>query len=263
MASNGNREYKSDVFSMILENPENALQVYNSINGTQYTDSSCVELQQLNDRGFSLSVRNDTSFIIDANLSIYEHQSTVCSNMPISSFIYFRCIVDSIGWTRAYGATNSLDTSTSRFVILYNGNKELPDKNEMKLSDLYSSKVLDPKLDFKFTVYNINGGKNDELLDKCLVLREYMIFVDYVRDNIRESDVDLRGAIELAMDRCIKEGILRDFWLDNRADVISMLLLDYSFEKRVMMEIDDARTEGYLEGLAEARAERRREAIYS
>ncbi len=32
----GNREYKSDVFSMLLENPENALSLYNAMNDSDY-----------------------------------------------------------------------------------------------------------------------------------------------------------------------------------------------------------------------------------
>ena len=33
-----NREYKSDVFSMLMEDKENALQVYNALNGSSYDD---------------------------------------------------------------------------------------------------------------------------------------------------------------------------------------------------------------------------------
>ena len=32
----GNRQYKSDVFSMLLEDPQNALEVFNAVNGTDY-----------------------------------------------------------------------------------------------------------------------------------------------------------------------------------------------------------------------------------
>ncbi len=32
----GNREYKSDVFSMLLEDPENALSLYNAMNDSNY-----------------------------------------------------------------------------------------------------------------------------------------------------------------------------------------------------------------------------------
>ena len=34
----GNREYKSDVFSMLMEDPENALSLYNAMNDSDYTD---------------------------------------------------------------------------------------------------------------------------------------------------------------------------------------------------------------------------------
>ena len=91
----GNREYKSDVFSMLMNNKNNALEVYNAVNGSNYTDSSMVEICTL-DKGISLSVRNDASFILDANLSVYEHQSTICPNMPVRSLIYFTVTVQGI-----------------------------------------------------------------------------------------------------------------------------------------------------------------------
>ena len=78
----GNREYKSDVFSMLMEDKTNALEVYNALNDTSYDDPELVEMHTL-DKGVSLSVRNDAAFVVDASLSIYEHQSTVCPNMPL------------------------------------------------------------------------------------------------------------------------------------------------------------------------------------
>lgn len=71
-----NKEYKSDVFSMLLQDKNRALEVYNAINGTDYDDPELVEMTTLDDKSFSLTVRNDASFILDANLSLYEHQST-------------------------------------------------------------------------------------------------------------------------------------------------------------------------------------------
>ena len=35
---NENREYKSDVFSMLMEDKRYALEVYNALNGSDYTD---------------------------------------------------------------------------------------------------------------------------------------------------------------------------------------------------------------------------------
>ncbi len=54
----GNREYKSDVFSMLMEDPQNALELYNAMNGSNYTDPGMVEINTP-DKGLSLTVRND------------------------------------------------------------------------------------------------------------------------------------------------------------------------------------------------------------
>ena len=37
-----NREYKSDVFSMLMEDKANALEVYNALNGSAFTDPEVV-----------------------------------------------------------------------------------------------------------------------------------------------------------------------------------------------------------------------------
>ena len=83
-----NREYKSDVFSMLMEDKANALEVYNALNGSAFTDPEVVEIVQL-EKGVSLSIRNDASYIIDMNFCLYEHQSTYNRNMPLRSMIYF------------------------------------------------------------------------------------------------------------------------------------------------------------------------------
>ncbi len=68
-------------------------------------------------------------------------------------------------------------------------------------------------------VYNINCGKNKELLDNCQFLKEYMIFVDYVRGYFREADYEKwEHCIELAIYRCIRGNILRDFLLERRTE---------------------------------------------
>lgn len=88
----GNREYKSDVFSMLLEDKRNALQVYNALNFTAYEDTELIEVHTL-DKGGSLSVRNDAAFVVDSNLSVYEHQSTICPNMPLRCLLYISSIL--------------------------------------------------------------------------------------------------------------------------------------------------------------------------
>ena len=42
-----NREVKSDVFSMLMEEKENALEVYNALNGSDYKDAGLIEAKTL------------------------------------------------------------------------------------------------------------------------------------------------------------------------------------------------------------------------
>ncbi len=78
----GNREYKSDVFSMLMEDKKNALEVYNALNESDYSDPDELEIITSN-HGISLSIRNDASFIIDRQINYYEHQSTYLSLIHI------------------------------------------------------------------------------------------------------------------------------------------------------------------------------------
>ena len=81
------REYKSDVSSMLDEDKERALQLYNAMNGSSYDNPEDVEIV-IHDGGISLSVRNDASFIVDARLSIYEHQSSLSEYAGEKSYLF-------------------------------------------------------------------------------------------------------------------------------------------------------------------------------
>ncbi|MBO5509854.1 MAG: hypothetical protein J5962_05285 [Lachnospiraceae bacterium] len=250
-----NREYKSDMFGMLLEDRKRALELYNALNGSDYTDPDMVEICTL-DKGVSLSVRNDASFVLDMNLSVYEHQSTVCPNMPVRSLIYFTNILEHIIKDMNIYGRKLVKIPTPRFAVFYNGEEEQPEKYELKLSDAYAVRVDEPELELICTVYNINKGRNKELLEKCPFLKEYMIFVDYVRFYNRQfGRNDLEHAIEVAIDRCIEENVLREFFMQHRSEVVKVTKLDYTFDRQLMLEREDSRAEGRAEGLAEGRVE--------
>ena len=139
-----NKEYKSDVFSMLMQDKERALQLYNVMNDSNYQNPEDVEMTTL-DGGISLSVRNDASFVVDARLSIYEHQSTVCPNMPIRSLIYFSVILSDMLSDKKKGTKKGkniygrrlVKIPTPHFVVFYNGEEEQPEVQELKLSDAF------------------------------------------------------------------------------------------------------------------------------
>jgi hypothetical protein len=244
-----NREYRSDVFSMLMEEKENALQIYNAVNGSHYDDPEQVQICTL-EKGISLSMRNDAAFVLDANLSVYEHQSTVCPNMPLRSLIYVAELLRPTVRNRNIFYSRLLKIPTPRFVVFYNGVQEEPEQYEMRLSDAFEHETDKPELELICKIYNINKGKNRELLQKCPVLAEYMTFVGYVRQYIDELEYkNLEQAIHKAIDRCIGEGVLKEFLLTRREEVTKMTQLDYTFERQIMMVKRDCREEGIWQSL--------------
>jgi hypothetical protein len=236
----GNREYKSDVFSMLMEDKRNALELYNAVNGSDYADPDLIEMHKL-DKGISLTVRNDAAFVLDMNLSVYEHQSTVCPNMPVRELIYFTYILERMIKNRNIFGRSLVRIPIPRFAVFYNGEENQPAQYDMRLSDAFERPVEHPEIELICRVYNINFGYNKELLDKCPVLKEYMIFVDYVRENHKENDYEnLQDAIERAIDRCIEENVLREFFMEHRSEVVKVMQLDYTFDRQIMLEREDA-----------------------
>ena len=122
---------------------------------------------------------------------------------------------------------------------------------ELKLSDSYEKQTDDPKLQLKCMVYNINSGKNRAILEKCSWLNEYMIFVNKVREyHTGRTDEELIIDIELAIDYCVEHDILKEFLLTHRSEVTKNMQLDYTFDRQIELEREDAREEGREEGIA-------------
>lgn len=240
-----NKEYKSDVFSMLLQDKKRAMEIYNAINGTDYDDPELVEMTTLDDKSFSLTVRNDASFILDANLSLYEHQSTYCPNMPLRDLLYFASIIQKQikAQKRDIYGGRILKIPVPHFVVFYNGKEDAPDQYDLRLSDAFEKETKNPEIELVCHVYNINNGKNVPLLSKCQTLREYMYFVDMVRKN-NEISGNLEDAIEKAVNQCMEENVLRDFLAQHREEVMHVMTLDYTFERRLEMQRAEAIEDG-------------------
>lgn len=257
-----NKEYKSDVFSMLLQDKKRAMEIYNAINGTDYDDPELVEMTTLDDKSFSLTVRNDASFILDANLSLYEHQSTYCPNMPLRDLLYFASIIQKQikAQKRDIYGGRILKIPVPHFVVFYNGKEDAPDQYDLRLSDAFEKETKNPEIELVCHVYNINNGKNVPLLSKCQTLREYMYFVDMVRKN-NEISGNLEDAIEKAINQCMEENVLRDFLAQHREEVMHVMTLDYTFERRLEMQRAEAIEDGERIGKEEKLSEQIRKKI--
>lgn len=248
-----NREYKSDVFSMLLEDKSRALELYNAMAGTDYEDPEVVEICTL-EKGVSLTIKNDASFIInmDATLNIYEHQSTYNPNLPLRELIYFVTIIKDRLDDRYMYSRKLVKIPTPKFAVFYNGDEKRPEKEIFKLSSAFENQMDQPELELVCTVYNMNPGNNCELLNKCNMLNEYMIFIGYVKDNLARYGKNREGydhAVGEAIDRCIEDNILKDFFLQRREEVQKAMIFDFTYEK----QMENAKREWFNDGLEEGR----------
>ncbi len=77
-----NRNHKDVLFRFIFKKPKDLLSLYNALNGTDYTDVSDLTVTTLEDIVY-MSYKNDISFILGSEMSLFEHQSTFNPNMPL------------------------------------------------------------------------------------------------------------------------------------------------------------------------------------
>ena len=157
-----------------------------------------------------------------------------------------------------YG-TRLVKLPTPQFIVFYNGEKELPDRMELKLSDAYTVKKDEVSLELKAVMLNINPGHNEKLLGACKTLREYTEYTGRVREYTRT--MDLEPAVERAITEYIREGILVDFLKKNRAEAKNVSIYEYDMEKHMRMEREDAREEGIQEGIQTGISEKQTEII--
>ena len=101
---------------------------------------------------------------------------------------------------------------------------------------MYEIPTDNPELELKVRVININ--KDVHILNKCKTLRDYMTFVNKVRFKMGVEGDDVRIAVTEAVDECIDEDILVDFFEKHREEVVEVSIYDYDEEevRRVLAE---------------------------
>lgn len=80
-----------------------------------------------------------------------------------------------------------------------------------------------------------------ELLEKCKRLKDYAIFIHYIRENQAKS-MSLTDAVDEAIDRCIEENIMKELLVKCRGEVRDMVLSTYNKE----VYERDLKTEGKM-----------------
>lgn len=246
------RNVKDRLFRFLFANDREALlELYNALNGTDYKDSSKLEIVTIESAVYVV-MKNDLAFVLAGTLSMYEHQSTYSPNLPVRFLIYlaqeYQMVIERAEKS-LYGSSR-ISLPTPQCVVFYNGTQEMPEEQMLRLSDAFENRKAQSDVELTVRMLNINCGHNRLLMEKCRVLKEYAEFVAMTRVYMHERR-NKEEALAEAVDYCIENGILKEFLIKNRAEVLGMLLEEFDVKKYERTLRGEGREEGRKEGREE------------
>lgn len=227
-----NRENKSLLFHFIFgseENKKHLLSLYNAVNNSAYTNINDIEINTLSDIIY-IRMKNDVSFILDSNMSLYEHQSTFNPNMPLRGMMYFSTLYSqfiSENHKNIYGKS-LVKIPTPRYIVFYNGNDNFPDKLELKLSNAFENPDTSGNFEWTATMLNINKGHNQAIMDKCQALSQYSDFITKVKEY--NLTLPIREAVDKAVEYAISNNYLEGFFKKHKEGIMLSCLTEFNEE---------------------------------
>lgn len=245
-----NEKYKDTVFRAIFKEKKELLSLYNAVNGTDYKNEEELQINTLENAVY-INMYNDVSCILDMRMNLYEHQSTVNPNMPLRDLFYVAKQLEAVTMNANLYSTRIVEIPTPKFITFYNGKDWQPETRILRLSDAFRNKIPGEEAALEVIVLqlNINSGYNEELKRSCKALGEYMMYVEKVR--YYQEKYLLEQAVELAIEECISEGILKDFLEKQRAEAKAMSIFEYDQEKHMAMERKEHFQAGLEQGLTQ------------
>ena len=246
-------KFKDNVFCMLYRDKRNLLDLYNALNNSHHTNVDELEVTTLNG-GSYMKYKNDASFLLTMNLYMFEQQSSKNPNMPLRFLHYLSDVYRNMYSNDMLHRRSMIKLPVPHFVTFYNGLEKWIETDEViKLSDMFELPVDKPEIEIEVRVININGDA--DILKKCKTLHDYMTFVNKVRHKTDIDKLDIRTAVIKAIDECIEEGILVDFFEEHREEVVEVSIYDYDEEKTRKTLFEEAKEMCRDEVKAEVRKE--------
>ena len=251
-----NSEYKDRLFNFIFGSEENkawTLSLYNAVNGSNHTDLNDIQITTIKEVMY-LGMHNDVSFLIMAELNLYEQQSSYNPNMPLRMMQYVANLFEKYivqNRLNKYGST-LIKLPVPKLVVFYNGRREMPDEVTLRLSDSFPEGAASD-IEVRVRMLNVNYGRNRELLEACKPLGEYAWLVNRVQEVLKKEK------LESKLDRAITEMpdhfVIKPFLMAHRSEVKGMLLTEYNEAEAMELFREEGRREGRQEGRQEGRVD--------
>ena len=217
------RSYKDSLFRMLFQEPRQLLDLFNAVNGTDYQNPQDLEIVTL--------------------------ENAIYLNMPLRILLYAAREYQKLIKDDSLYASALLKLPTPHFVVFYNGERDMPERTVLRLSDAYEKPAEKPDLELSVTVLNINSGFNESLKETCSLMGEYMQYVERVRHYTKTMHLD--QAVSKAVDDCIQKGVLTEFLTSWKSEVIAMSIFEYDEKREKKKLLQTERKYARLEGLEE------------
>lgn len=228
------------------------LELYNALNNTSYTDPEALELNTL-ENVIYIKMHNDVSFLVDSQMTLFEHQRTTNPNMPLRGFFYFAQLyqkyIDSKG--ELIGTSTHIKIPNPNYIVFYNGATERDEDYELKLSDAFMHEDKSGKFEWTARVLNINKEYNLPLQKKCKPLYDYIQFVSRINEN-KEKGMSIGEAVDEAVDWACEQNLLEGYIREQKAEVKMNLLTEYDEEAYIRIWRRDGINQGKQEKAEEA-----------
>ncbi len=251
-----NRAYKDSLFRLIYSGKDERsrrwlLSLYNAITEKNYTDISGLRITTI-ENVIYLTMKNDLSFLLDSQMNLFEHHSTVNPNMPLRGLMYFGQLYQNEvkRQKKDIFGSSQIKIPSPRFIVLYNGDKELPDNKKYRLSDAFETEDKSGEFEWTATLININKNHNETIQKNCESLYHYIEFVDRVRTSQRQG-LSPTEAISEAVNYAIKNNFLEGFFEEQKMYITNSLLTEFDQELHDRCTYEDGVAEGRASGLAE------------
>ena len=223
------------------------LELYNALRGTNYTDPEALEINTI-ENVIYLTMRNDISFLVDSQMTLFEQQSSFNPNMPLRGLMYFAQLyqihLSKLGKT--LHRSTLIKIPNPKFVVFYNGDKETEDRMVLRLSDAFENSKSNGDFEWTAELININPNHNKTLQKKCKPLYDYVKYVSRLKINKKNGMAGI-DAISEAVDWAIKENLLDGFFKEQKEEVLGMSLTEFDAEEVTRDLLEEGREIGAQE----------------
>lgn len=255
-----NPKYQDSLFRALFSKPENAIELYNALEGTNYGPDTQVSMTTLKEIFFN-DRKNDLSFVIDSHYVVLtEHQTTISKNMPLRFLGYAARTLEKMVLPPSIYSSAQQRFPIPEFYVLYTGDRPWKDET-LRLSDGFlrrsdDEEIPENSLELVVKVIDVRYNENNELIRRSKTLEGYSRLIHYIKEN-RKDGMSREASVDAAIDRCAAEGFLSEF-LKDRKEVSHMILGNkVSMEEYGQVMRENGWRDGVEDGREQGRAQER------